>query len=78
MPTADTSALTQRRLSIAYFCNVNGDTIVRPISTCVEPGQHMDVYDAVIARDYLMAKHLASMATVVDHGSVMKSANDEL
>lgn len=76
----EATAMAQRRQSIAYFCNVNGDTIVQPMSTCIEPGQYTDIYDAVVARDYLMTKHLSSMAADVDHrtSTVTHSANDEL
>lgn len=78
VPKLGTSAITQRRQSIAYFCNVNGDTIVQPISTFIKLGQNINIYDAVVARDYLMAKHLASMSADVNPRSVTQSAKDEL
>lgn len=78
VPKGGLNAMAQRRQSIAYFCNVNGDTIVQPISTCVDHGKQKDVYGAVIARDYLMAKHLASMAADLDDRDAMPSVKDEL
>ena len=52
----DDKAIIDRRQSIAYFCNVNADAIVRPIDGGT-------VYEPVVAKDYLLAKHLTSMSS---------------
>ena len=48
----------ERRQSIAYFVNVNGDYIVdtRDMDPSVEPK-----YPPISAREHLMVKHAASM-----------------
>lgn len=57
----DTEGIVERRQSIAYFCNVDGDTIIEPIETC-RTGDTTGKYAPVTAKEYLMTKHLASMA----------------
>lgn len=56
--------VVDRRQAIAYFCNINGDAIVEPIESCRAGRSDTDVnkYPPVTAREYLMTKHLASMA----------------
>jgi isopenicillin N synthase-like dioxygenase len=76
VPKVETTSVIQRRQSIAYFCNVNGGTVVEPISTCLDPARHVGIYDAVVARDYLMAKHMASMAADAEHRT--ETHSDEL
>jgi isopenicillin N synthase-like dioxygenase len=49
----------ERRQSMAYFCNVNGDTIVSPLATTCR--NHPPKYEPISAKEHLMAKHLASM-----------------
>merc|ERR1712224_654128 len=62
MPATDAM---ERRYSIAYFVNVNGDTVIGPLHQQQEnQNQHNNYkYPLITARDHLMAKHLASMAT---------------
>jgi len=78
VPKIGNIAMAERRQSIAYFCNVNGDAVVHPIHTCIEPKQEKVKYDSVVAREYLMAKHLASMTADVDSHTMIQSENDEL
>jgi len=58
-------ASLQRRYSMAYFVNVNGETEVLPLDSCSETeAQHklaLQRYPSIAAKDHLMAKHLASM-----------------
>jgi isopenicillin N synthase-like dioxygenase len=49
-----------RRQSMAFFVNINGDAEVVPIETCVDD-EHPAKYEMVTAGQYLMQKHLASM-----------------
>jgi isopenicillin N synthase-like dioxygenase len=51
--------MIERRQSIAYFCNVNGDTIIEPLGGSANDSKH---YPPITAKDHLMAKHLASMS----------------
>jgi isopenicillin N synthase-like dioxygenase len=48
-----------RRQSMAYFCNVHGHALVSPLSTCRR--DKLAKYEPILAKDHLMAKHLASM-----------------
>ena len=48
-------ASVNRRYSMAYFVNVNGDTLVEPLGSAAAK------YAPITAKDHLMAKHLASM-----------------
>jgi len=60
---ADADMATQvveRRQSVAFFVNANGDAVVEPIPTCVTETNPAR-YEAVTAGEYLMRKHLASM-----------------
>lgn len=54
-----------RRQSIAFFCNVNGDTIVSPFETCVDQSTGAK-YPPITAKEHLMSKHLASMGINAD------------
>lgn len=53
----------ERRYSMAYFVNINGDTMIDALTT--DNGK----YPTISAKDHLMAKHLASMgiASSSDH-----------
>ncbi|CAB9507350.1 Probable 2-oxoglutarate-dependent dioxygenase [Seminavis robusta] len=75
VPTSGADGGAQRRQSIAYFCNVNGDTPVETLPTCIDE-DHPLKYPKVLAKDHLMAKHLASMR----HGEPSEKADghDEL
>lgn len=66
MPTSSkaTSATPERRYSMAYFVNINGDTMIEALTTESDSGAN---YPPILARDHLMAKHLASMGVVSDH-----------
>ena len=56
----DPSATAERRQSVAFFVNANGDAVVKPISTCITQASPAK-YDSVTAGEYLLKKHLASM-----------------
>lgn len=53
---ATQNTIIERRQSIAYFCNLNGDAIVEPM------GNNPPKYPPITAKEHLMAKHLASMS----------------
>jgi isopenicillin N synthase-like dioxygenase len=57
------SGPVSRRQSMAFFVNVNGDTLIQPISTCVTADWLTNVKYAVpvTARQHIMNKYLASM-----------------
>lgn len=64
MPSTD--ALEQR-YSMAFFVNVNGDTIIEPVSSCIDDVSGNNVkYPSVTAGEHLMAKHLASMGESIN------------
>jgi len=48
-----------RRLAIAFFHNLNKDAVVETIPSCVAQGRPAQ-YDAIVAGEFLMLKHLAS------------------
>ena len=52
-------AATARRLSIAYFCNINMDATVECIPTCASDGAK---YEPIMAGDWLMRKHMRTVA----------------
>ena len=49
-----------RRMSIAFFVNMNGDALVEPIDSCVDEN-NPSKYPPISAGQHLMNKHLASM-----------------
>ena len=53
-PPSEVAAMA-RRISIAYFCNVNMDAMVECIPTCV--GEHGAKYEPIAAGEWLMRKH---------------------
>ena len=59
--TAESDA--QRRYSMAFFVNINGDTMIEALTTNKDEERK---YPPISARDHLMAKHLASMG-LLDH-----------
>ena len=74
MPSTDAM---ERRYSMAFFVNVNGDTLIEPLESCLEDGQELS-YRPILARDHLMAKHLASMGEE-EHQDTNEEVNqDEL
>ena len=70
MPTRgmSDSGPPKRRYSMAYFVNINGDTIIEALTTETDAEAK---HPPISARDHLMAKHLASMGAD-------DSAHDEL
>lgn len=52
-------ALWGRRLSLAFFHNLNKDAIVEAIPSCIT-ADRPQLYDSIVAGDFLMLKHLAS------------------
>lgn len=54
-----------RRMSIAFFVNMNGDAHVEPIESCVDRN-NPSKYKAITAGQHLMNKHLASMGIMGD------------
>ncbi|GKY92657.1 hypothetical protein MPSEU_000235700 [Mayamaea pseudoterrestris] len=56
----DNGGSYSQRQSMAYFCNVHGNALVSPLSTCCRDDQPAK-YEPILAKDHLMAKHLASM-----------------
>jgi isopenicillin N synthase-like dioxygenase len=62
---------------MAFFCNVNGDAVVEPLTTCVD-ADHPAKYPLTTARDHLMAKHLASMGVKVETDDDSLTPQEEL
>lgn len=60
----------ERRYSMAYFVNINGDTPIEPLQCCSnKAGDDGTIYEngrVITAREHLMAKHLASMGISID------------
>jgi isopenicillin N synthase-like dioxygenase len=54
----------ERRYSMAFFVNINGDTMIDALTT------EKSKYPTISAKEHLMAKHLASMG--------LQSNRDEL
>jgi len=56
----------ERRYSMAYFVNINGDTPIEPLGCCRGDGGalHNTNGRVITAGEHLMAKHLASMGIV--------------
>ena len=59
IPDEASSDYFSRRQSMAYFCNIHGHALVSPLSSCCR--NHPAKYGPILAKDHLMAKHLASM-----------------
>ena len=53
-----------RRQSVAFFHNLNGDAVVSTIDSCRGEGGESK-YEDIVAKDFLMMKHLASVKNVV-------------
>ena len=73
MPLTDAM---ERRYSIAFFVNINGDSMVEPLDSCVEDGSDKS-YPPILAKDHLMAKHLASMSSSSSSSKSSSSSSDE-
>lgn len=63
----------ERRYSMAFFCNINGDTVVETLTSGEED---LKKYPPILAKDHLMAKVLASMGDDDDDG--VAETRDEL
>lgn len=59
-PPAEQAGAWGRRLAIAFFHNLNKDARVEAIPSCVRKGEGA-LYDPIVAGEFLMLKHLASM-----------------
>jgi len=58
----------ERRYSMAYFVNINGDTPIEPLKCC-RSSEDDDGHKngrVITAGEHLMARHLASMGIVID------------
>ncbi|GMH93333.1 hypothetical protein TL16_g12600 [Triparma laevis f. inornata] len=53
-----------RRQSVAFFHNLNGDAVVSTIESCRDE-EGGSGYEDIVAKDFLMMKHLASVKNVV-------------
>lgn len=58
----------ERRYSMAYFVNINGDTPIEPLKCCRGSGRSNAHTNGrvITAGEHLMAKHLASMGIVME------------
>ena len=74
----------ERRYSMAYFVNINGDTPIEPLKCCRGGGGGGDddstKYKVITAGEHLMAKHLASMGISADEieDDIESTINSEL
>jgi isopenicillin N synthase-like dioxygenase len=83
----------ERRYSMAYFVNINGDTPIEPLKCCrgggggggggggsgVDDDDSTSKYKVITAGEHLMAKHLASMGIADGKDEDIESAiNGEL
>merc|ERR1719343_841158 len=59
-PPADKVETWGRRMALAFFHNLNKDAVVEAIPSCVTADSPA-LYDPIVAGDFLMLKHLASM-----------------
>jgi isopenicillin N synthase-like dioxygenase len=66
----------ERRYSMAYFVNVNGNTLIEPLPSCRSDGKAK--YPAITAREHLMAKHLASMGETTTATNEKNEGNDNI
>ena len=68
----------KQRQSIAYFCNVNGDTMIETIESCCtedpDPNQETSTttkktlknkYEPITAMEHLMSKHLEKQVSQI-------------
>lgn len=59
-PPSGKAATWGRRLALAFFHNLNKDAVVEAIPSCVTEDRPA-LYDSILAGEFLMLKHLASM-----------------
>ncbi len=62
--SAEDSNESERRYSMAFFVNINGDTKIEALTN---EGPKEPKYPPISARDHLMAKHLASMGVLSNY-----------
>ena len=72
----------ERRYSMAYFVNINGDTPIEPLRCCCckKAGGDGTIYKngrVITAREHLMAKHLASTGIHIDIDMDVDDADDK-
>jgi len=53
-------SINTTRYSMAFFVNVNADTQIESLSSCLNDNETSH-YPRITAKEHLMAKHLASM-----------------
>ena len=58
---------------MAFFVNVNGDTVIEPLRSCRTNDDANKYYPPVTAGQHLMAKHFASMSMAKDSEPQTKS-----
>jgi isopenicillin N synthase-like dioxygenase len=75
MPSTDAK---ERRYSMAYFVNINGDTLIEPLQSCRGDDDNGNKYPVISAGEHLMAKHLASMGESTAETVNTQSVADEL
>lgn len=69
------TAAKERRYSMAFFVNINGETLVEGFESCLDDEMDVLKYPPITAKSHLMAKHLASMGGEVQSE---QGGNDEL
>lgn len=71
----------ERRYSMAYFVNINGDTPIEPLECCKNHDDYDNRGPVITAGEHLMAKHLASMGIDIEENTNQPediSVNEEL
>jgi isopenicillin N synthase-like dioxygenase len=69
----------ERRYSMAYFVNTNGDTPIEPLKCCRGSDDNVHKNGRVItAGEHLMAKHLASMGIVMDDDDKAENVSNNI
>jgi hypothetical protein len=63
---------------MAYFVNINGDTLIEPLQSCRGDDDNGNKYPVISAGEHLMAKHLASMGESTAETVNTQSVADEL
>jgi len=63
-----------RRLSLAFFHNLNKDAVVEAIPSCVSADSPA-LYDPIVAGEFLMLKHLASIGKAASDAHLKRRAD---
>jgi isopenicillin N synthase-like dioxygenase len=74
-PPADQVAAWGRRLGVAFFHNLNKDAQVEVIPSCVAKGESA-LYDPIVAGEFLMLKHLASIGKADPDAHLKRRSSD--